>query len=122
MGKSSKFQSSAGGNKYGRDKTEAKGLILGKRGAKRRHATKAMRQATHMAQVKKGDKGYAKKAKRRALRTVVVPAALKGTAKRTPKGLVVTSMLVGEEVAKKMAAEARAEAAEARMEDDVGTA
>ena len=59
---------------------------------------------------------------RRALRTVVVPAALKGTAKRTPKGLVVTSMLVGEEVAKKMAAEARAEAAEARMEDDVGTA
>ena len=52
----------------------------------------------------------------------MVPAALKGTAKRTPKGLVVTSMLVGEEVAKKMAAEARAEAAEARMEDDVGTA
>lgn len=106
MGKSSKFQSSAGGHgKYGRTKDGAKGLILGKRGAKRRNATKVTRQAQHATQVKKGDHGYGKKAKRRALRTVAVPLELKGSGKRTPKNLLVSAMLVGDAVKKQLKAE-----------------
>ena len=106
MGKSSKFQSSAGGHgRYGRDKTEAKGLILGKRGAKRRYATKVTRQAAHVASIKKGDHGFAKKAKRRALRTVAIPAELKAAGKRTPKNLLVSAMLVGDAVKQQIKAE-----------------
>ena len=91
----------------------AKGLIMGKRGAKRRTASKALRAAKHLQSTKKGDHGYAKKAKRRALRNIIVPSELK-KGKRTPKDLLVESMLVREGLQQ----QERDTAANARMIDN----
>lgn len=71
---------------------------MGKRGAKRKGLIKAQSIVTTK---KKVDCGYAKKAKRRALRGVVVPADLKPAGKRgaRSKKLLIAAMLADHQIA-----------------------
>lgn len=84
--------------KYGRhreQKGESGGLVFGKRGAKRKSAARALMKVDTSSSIsKQTDHGYAKKAKRRALRAVAVPEELKAQGKRTNKKLLVATMLI----------------------------
>lgn len=85
--------------KYGKDKgNHDAGLTLGKFGGRRKHAVKV---ATNhkVTIVRKKDTGYAKKAKRRVLRTVAIPDELK-TGRRRVRGKVLVASMMLNEVAK----------------------
>jgi hypothetical protein len=109
--------------KFGKDKSNHDaGLFLGKRGARRMHAVKVAMD-TKATIVRKKDRGYAKKAKRRALRTIAVPAELENGRKRTNKKVLVASMLMQEQMKREgLEEEEEGEDEEEEEEDDMGDA
>ncbi len=85
----------------GKNREVKGGLVFGKRGGKRMKAAKAAIGAP-ITTKHKVDRGFAKKAKRRALRTVEIPEELKDGGKRKNKKLLIAVAMADHQLSKEL--------------------
>jgi hypothetical protein len=92
------------------------GLMMGKAGKRRKNLMKQLHGVQPRVQKRK-DHGFAKKDKRRALRTLVIPSELMSSGKRKNKKLVVAALIVDHQLKQADEAAAAASRAENKMGD-----